>query len=344
MNSEDARDDVTSPSQSEVRQATLRPSVAMSGGGSSAPSTEGNQPNLASSGALRLGTKPSSYPDVIGRPLASKGARPRAAAPAATLVDAYDLGWSSIRAVSVRGEAKRFNGEGRQDTFELRRVPRKGTRDAVAIAVADGVGSCDLSHVGAELACRAALDTVEECGDLAEVHPEYVVGSAVDAIREWAMREGVDPRRLSTTLAVAVVVPAAQSAQVWAVVVGDSAIRVLPSSGQSGSTELGSADDDHRDAGAMLAGFHTTQTTAVPNNIGTIVHSQRDLAGGESLVLATDGALALLDLPDIRDRYDELLTGPDVPSPSDFLWQVDARIKSYDDDRTLVCLWVHDDD
>ena len=28
-----------------------------------------------------------------------------------------------------------------------------------------------------------------------------------------------------------------------------------------------------------------------------------------------------------------------APEPADFLWQLQFRVKSYDDDRTAVCLW-----
>src|SRR5438105_4940183 len=59
-------------------------------------------------------------------------------------------------AVPVRGYAHRYDGTPRQDDLAVAAHP--ATR-AVVFAVADGVSAAEHSHIGATVACRAAVDS-----------------------------------------------------------------------------------------------------------------------------------------------------------------------------------------
>lgn len=96
-------------------------------------------------------------PLVIGTPVAEfeprpprfPGYRPDTAA------DGWSTEHVTVRAASVRGYQHRHEGTPRQDDFALAAHPGSG---ALVAAVADGVASAELAHLGATLVCRSAVD------------------------------------------------------------------------------------------------------------------------------------------------------------------------------------------
>lgn len=104
-----------------------------------------------------------------------------------------------------------------QDAFASFPVPE---RDAVVFAVADGLGSCPLSHIGSDVASRAAVERLaaEPRWDVRAMLRTF--RAARRALRLEAAARGVPVRELATTLQVGVLAPGTAIAAM----VGDGAM------------------------------------------------------------------------------------------------------------------------
>jgi serine/threonine protein phosphatase PrpC len=288
-------------------------------------------------------------PVVIGRPVAPVVARAPAIQPYRP--DVVADGWSTtrfeMRCASVRGPAHRHRGEPRQDECAV--VTHDGTGAVVAV-VADGLSSAPLSHLGATMACRTAVDYLLRALDASAGDPGSPGVDWPDLLRcagwslvEYATRQpggdgaGPDPREaerlLATTLVVALVRPGpAGTALASLVRVGDSAAWVLR-------------------AGAWQAVFPPDATEVLPDGVAalprvpaTVVPVEVELTAGDVLVLGTDGfADPLTDGltdgagGDVGALFADALASP--PPMLRLAWLLDFACETYDDDRTLVGVW-----
>jgi serine/threonine protein phosphatase PrpC len=206
---------------------------------------------------------------VLGRPSpAAAGAaalRPDgSAAEAAYRADGGDCEWCALRAASVAGVRHRLAGEPAQDTFSW---ARRG--DALAVAVADGVGSMPGSGATASRSAVAATRAALAGGGTTEAQVRAAVTAANDAA---AGGEG------ASTLVVAVV---GASGQAGLARVGDSTAFVVSDHGMV-----------WREVFATVAGddeLVATVTAALPAGEVAPELVAVTLAPGDVLVLATDG-------------------------------------------------------
>ncbi|WP_150241578.1 protein phosphatase 2C domain-containing protein [Nocardiopsis quinghaiensis] len=256
-----------------------------------------------------------------------------------TVVDEADYGGLALRAASLRGDGHRFKRESRQDAFGLYELAHGDGRFALA-CVADGVGSRKMTHRGAGYACRLLFQAVSAHleglldfgGDIAHFQElgERIVGGVAAGMSALARREGVEPVELSTTLTAALVqlTPEGERAGVLLFAVGDSPAYLM----RDGRTlPLTDGDED----GAVAS----TRTNALPTDIGRVHVSGHWLEPGETLLLCTDGLSGPMASPAVADRLAAWWGGGRVPRRTEFAWQLDFQAKSYDDDRTAVCLW-----
>jgi serine/threonine protein phosphatase PrpC len=263
-----------------------------------------------------------------------------------TVVDGGIAHGLTVRAASVRGRAKRFQGKPREDDFCLLSSEARG---AIVIAVADGMGSAERSGLGAALAVRHAVATVEE--SLAECAPEdldwaKIFNRAASALivehRRKQDGENSDrpdrpdrdelqrvSRDLGTTLTVAVVESSDDGrAHASVAAIGDSpAFRLA-----GGAYELlvGERESDED--------FSTSSVIALPYLPEAEVRNV-SLEAGEVLLVCTDGFSTPLSAgnSDVGRLFvRELRLPPPLP-----LWSqlVDFAKATYDDDRTLVAVW-----
>jgi serine/threonine protein phosphatase PrpC len=236
-----------------------------------------------------------------------------------------------VRAASVRGLSKRYTGGPRQDDLCLRVHAASGTLIA---AVADGVSAAARSDLGAALAVRYATAAVErhldsESGDLDWVN---VFEQAAWALVSEERRTGSDETgSLATTLLVATVSVGEDGAvAVRAAAVGDSPAFRLHSKHYDPIVGHPVHEDELIGGGVQ----------ALPRDAGAVVSGDCALAPGDALLLCTDGlALPLGDGTGELGRAfaRELATPPDVV---DFARLLDFSRSTYDDDRTLVAVWV----
>lgn len=281
--------------------------------------------------ALRFGKPASRVPDSVGLP--PKDLPGGFGLPNDGAIESADTDWYWLRGVSLRGEGKRLSGGHRQDDL---RVGRLGPSQSspLAIAVADGVGGSDLSAIGARLACQAALthlsDTYRDDG-VADVRglPLKVGGVLV----RWADRNGVDSARLSTTLAVAVVERAdAGGANGRILTVGDSGSSIVDN---DGIRAVGVPEPR-----SVVGVFADTQTAALPLCSDDFCYSEQYLRPGTTLLCWTDGFEPLLCFSDSHNHFRSVFETRPPPAIAEFVWMVDARLKSYDDDRTVAAIWI----
>ena len=260
-----------------------------------------------------------------------------------TIVDGGVDRGLTVRAASVRGRAKRFQGKAREDDFCLL---SSTVRSAVVIAVADGMGTAERSGLGATLAVRHAVEAVEE--QLAACAPQEldwrtIFNRAASAlVVEHRRKEGGESydrpdrdetravsRDLGTTLTVAVVESAdGAGASVSVAAIGDSPAYRLA----GGAYELlvGERETDED--------FSTSSVVALPYLPQAEVRNVR-LDVDEVLLICTDGFSEPLsggnsDVGRLFVR--ELVQPPPLQSWSHL---VDFAKATYDDDRTLVAVW-----
>ncbi|MEV5409585.1 PP2C family serine/threonine-protein phosphatase [Thermopolyspora sp. NPDC052614] len=245
-----------------------------------------------------------------------------------TELDGADLPGLTVRSVSIRGDAHRYYGTVRQDAMGLWQVGD----DRLLACVADGVGSKELSHVGAVTACKAAYENFADFleGEDLKVAADHLFDNIGNDIRREAHARGLEPGELSTTLLAAVVEGNADTHRVTLLRVGDcSAFHLRQGVWMSCFPE----DEDDPE---QLA---TSITRALPRDVGPVDVAATILNPGEMLLLCTDGLSRPMRGEQVRAQLAEWWSAPAPPSLPEFLWQLSFRVKTHDDDRTAICLW-----
>ncbi|MFJ9833674.1 protein phosphatase 2C domain-containing protein [Streptomyces sp. NPDC101169] len=256
------------------------------------------------------------------------------------------MGPITVRAASVRGDSHNWQGTCRQDAMTVTRI---GPPDAemLLLAVADGVGSARYSHVGAHRATRltaeymdreaegiysalCAQNETELCGlankAVTGVAHELRAGWQAEARREDRVYLDAD---YATTLHVLLVPTDPRVRERVLFSVGDGGLLVLA---EGRWHPVNSMDD-----GTIL----DTRTEALPHAYSSVKASLLRTLPAEVLLLGTDGIINPLTQKDqaFADHLARAWGRPEIPSLSDFLWQAQTRAKSYDDDRTVICVW-----
>ncbi|MDY0815391.1 protein phosphatase 2C domain-containing protein [Kitasatospora purpeofusca] len=259
-----------------------------------------------------------------------------------TVVDGGRFGPVTVRAASVRGDSHRYAAECRQDAAL---VVRAG--GLLLVAVADGVGSQPHSHHGSNgivrLLAKHVLPQADTllgllrtgaAADFAGLTSRLVAAAAEELAQE-AERFGHPPKSWSTTLR-ALLVPADPEVPARGfVAVGDGGLLRLREGGWENLDADGDGDGDDG-PGTLIS----TRTDCLPEAYGLVRTALiTDTRPGDVLVLCTDGlALPLVKEPELREFLGGRW-GREVPGLAEFLWQAQVRVRSYDDDRSVVCLW-----
>jgi serine/threonine protein phosphatase PrpC len=279
-----------------------------------------------------VGQRPPSYPP---HPLQCPSVRDGdafAAFTPAVLLDGAQVGRLTVRAASLRGDSHNWEGSCRQDAMTVTRV---GPPEAelLLLAVADGVGSAKRSHIGSYRVTRQAalhLDreaenihaalTVRDEGELRAIANKAIAGAVSDP--------GIGPEH-ATTLHVLLVPTDARIRERVLFSVGDGGLFLL----REGQWHQADPADD----GSLL----DTRTEALPHAYRSVKAKLLCSEPGEVLLLGTDGITNPLTQrnPEFAQHLAHAWGGPEAPSLSDFLWQAQTRAKSYDDDRTVICVW-----
>lgn len=260
-----------------------------------------------------------------------------------TILDFAACGDWEIRGCSSRGMSHRYLGTPRQDAFAIATSERW-----VVAAVCDGVSSGSESLVAAETAarslCKLALDVLSrdeviDWSAMAQRVSRRVIEEA--RYRQLVDLDGISLASdvlaavrdvMSTTAVVAVVscdpTPDGSVFGQIAVLAGDSgAYRIV-----AGSVErlIGGKDE--------AGGFTSGAVRPLPGPTSPSVHNFR-VAVGDAVLLVSDGigdALGNGDTTLCRYLAEAWRT---APPPSRYLEDVNALMRTYDDDRTAVGLW-----
>jgi serine/threonine protein phosphatase PrpC len=256
-----------------------------------------------------------------------------------TVLDGADFEGLAIRGASLRGDRHRYEATVRQDSMGMWRIGTQETA-AVLVCVTDGVSSEPLSHRGAAEACRLLRDAVAlDVPDLLKAQAkrrlipvwENIAQDISDRLTAVAGYLAVAPRALSTTLAAALVELNPE----------DPAQRryVILSVGDATAFLLGDGEFSPLLADPHDAAITSTATYALPTSIGEVGVAAGVMGPGDVLMVCTDGMSNPMRNEDVRAQLAEWWGTGRVPSMAEFGWQLSYRVKSYDDDRTAVCVW-----
>lgn len=227
------------------------------------------------------------------------------------------------RAVSLRGSGHLATDQPRQDDVSLTRVD-----DWLVVAVADGIGSCCWSHVGAAAAVAAVSDAmVTNNLDPGDDGPA-LLATAAAAVVTAARRAGIDADDVSTTLTIAAVTLTALtdgSRRVYVHQVGDSPALLLHDTTWTALTPTGTPEDPGNVVHAWLPGR--------PD--GT--HLGAVLPPGAVLVVATDGLSTPLG-PGNGDLGRTLAQRWHTPRDQ-LQFLIDLSFTGHPDDRTAAVVW-----
>jgi serine/threonine protein phosphatase PrpC len=288
------------------------------------------------------GPKPPLYPpEPRGVPAVRRD--PTAALIPDMVVDGAGYGALTVRAASVRGDSHRYQSEPRQDSLAVVRLGAPGPDELLLLMVADGVGSAARSHVGSQEACRlTAMQLDSASAELAEALREgdpsrfaasvdAEVGRVATLLAHHAQERGDDPAAYATTLR-ALLVPLDPEVRTRGfLAVGDGGTARL----RDAEWDLSLTDPEHGGDGMI-----DTRTAALPHSHRARASLLGPALPGDVLVLCTDGlSTPLAGDAGMRDFLRSAWGTGAVPAPADFLWQLQYRVKSYDDDRTAVVVW-----
>jgi serine/threonine protein phosphatase PrpC len=247
-----------------------------------------------------------------------------------TEVDGADLPGLTVRAASIRGDAHRYYGTVRQDAMGLWQIGD----DRLLACVADGVGSKELSHVGAVTACKAAYENLAGFleGEDLKVAADHLFENIGNDIRKEAHARGLEPGELSTTFLAALVEGSADTPwhRVTLLRIGDCSVFHLRK-----GVWVSCFPDDEDDPERLA----TSVTHALPRDVGPVGMAATILNPGEMLLLCTDGLHRPMRGEQVRAQLAEWWSKHAPPSLPEFFWQLSFRVKTHDDDRTAICLW-----
>lgn len=262
-----------------------------------------------------------------------------------TVIDGWASAGFEVRAAAVRGKAHRAQGVPRQDECAV--VLHAGTGAVIAV-VADGVSNAAMSHLGATMVCRTAVDyllraldagagvdwlDLLRCAGWSLV--EYAANQLAEVPAGPAGAPGPDPRRaeqlLASTVVVALVRPAGPGRAVAQLVrIGDSAAWRLRAGRWTPLFASLSAPQDE---------LLPDGVAALPRVPAAIEPVEAELSGEDVLVLGTDGFAEPLG-----DGTGELgaLFGAGLAAPPPMArlsWMLDFDGGAHDDDRTVLAVW-----
>ncbi|MGP4996030.1 protein phosphatase 2C domain-containing protein [Glutamicibacter ardleyensis] len=260
-----------------------------------------------------------------------------------TVIDAFDSAEIQLRAASTRGLLHRNHSAPRQDAFKVNQATLEDNT-FVVIAVADGVGSRELSHLAASWAvdfavasiCKAPLDYMSNesaiWSELFERISNYIMeeaqsralGSDAQSVRKF----------MATTLVCAVVTEKMIGGIRPAVVatVGDSGAWTLNGTSWLSITATKSTESD----------MTSTKTAALPvqtRPVPTVVSF--DLTQEDTFFVMTDGVGDPLGSGTNTVGTNLAQWWSEAPNPLDFAAQCGFGRKSFMDDRTVVGVWNH---
>lgn len=244
----------------------------------------------------------------------------------------------TIRVACLRGRFKRSQGGPRQDDVCLRVHPETSS---VILAVSDGVGSAPRSDVGASLAVRRAVIALEH--QLTEAGPGSLDWGRVASEAAWSLVEehrrfveddgapGEDAlKTVAATLSAGVLTRADGAWTLRFAKVGDSPVLLLRAG------ELSDLDTSKHETGGMI----DNRVVALPQ-VPEVLPVSVLLQPGDVVLIATDGwsdPVALGGTP-VGARSIRALGGP-PPDIVDYAYLVDFNQRTFDDDRTLIAIWL----
>ncbi|MGZ9841241.1 protein phosphatase 2C domain-containing protein [Tsukamurella ocularis] len=258
-----------------------------------------------------------------------------------TVIDGWSTEHATVRAASLRGHLHRYNGAPRQDDVAAHVLPS----GRVVVAVADGVSSAVHAHVGATTAVRAAVQWVSanaaEIGDAVDWDEMFksAAWAVVDQARLILDLDEPDAdqaeQHLATTLVVAVIDPDDDGLIASVAGVGDSGAWLLTADGEFVPLIGGKA------VGAD--GLASSAVSGLPRLPDVIVTNAGPLGHGDVLLLGTDGIGDPLGSGNggVGELFRQVLLGEQRPSLIEFAHVVDFSRETFDDDRSLVAVWVN---
>lgn len=242
-----------------------------------------------------------------------------------TVLDGFNSpGTIEVRGVSTRGHSHRFDGTVRQDTFAL-----ATSSEWIAAAVADGLGSEQFSHLGAEEAVSLATSSeIVQSLIEAESSQKLDLGFIASALHHTARsrNDGSVASDFRTTLTLAIVMPETNgSTHCLVAQIGDSPAWLLRE-------------------GALLSVFPSPRDELASSAVRPLpdehfARAERiELLPGDSLLLTSDGVGNLLEqVTPYRQAVIDILSHG-TPTLPTLLTLIDTSVRSYDDDRTCVLL------
>ena len=277
-------------------------------------------------------------PVVIDQPIIDFEPRPPSMLPysADTICDGWSTDKFIVRLASVRGYSHRYSGAPRQDDAIVAYEAESG---AVVFAVADGVSSAVYSHVGANIACRKAVDTIlREIGrkNLHSMNWSQVIEMTAEAIRDKAA-EILGQQNLSldeaenclgTTLVTGFLLPTHEGISAQVVQVGDTGAWILNRGQYRPVIKV-----------KNTLGVISNTVFPLPRVPHDISYSSVDINGDSIFLIGTDGFGDPLGEGDglVGQLFSERLKV--APPPRYFAHLLDFSRETFDDDRTLVAVW-----
>lgn len=251
-------------------------------------------------------------------------------------------GWSSndftVRLASVRGYSHRYSGLPRQDDAEVACHQASGT---IMFAVADGVSSASLSHVGATMACSVAVDVmrwqlnserpVPDLPYVAAVAAEQLAAKAAALLHQESPEPAEIEKLLATTLIAGYARRTREGAAVSMIQIGDSGAWIL----QDG--RYYPAGNQKTDPQAQIITSAVSPLPRIPANLAPFDFI---LPLDSALLIGTDGFGD--PLGDGGGKVGQLFAGHlwTPPSPRALAHLLDFSRDTFDDDRTLIVLWL----
>ncbi|WP_159074403.1 protein phosphatase 2C domain-containing protein [Streptomyces dioscori] len=252
-------------------------------------------------------------------------------------------GWSTkelhLRLASVRGYQHRADGSPREDDVAAAWDRRTGT---VVFAVADGVSAAEQPHIGSQLACRSAVETmlaqvregdgfVADWDHLLKTVRWQLVEQTRRILRHSEAGAEQTARLLATTLVAGTATPAEGEVRIQLVSIGDS-----------GAWQI-KRENFFQVVGGKMAGADGLVSCAVdplPFISGVIRPTSFPLEQGTVLLVGTDGFGDPLGdgAGEVATLFRARLRQP-VP-PLGLAHLLDFSRETFDDDRTLVVLWL----